>query len=115
MRTIARTTDANNATTVHQARWSAGRRLCRTRERRSYSSPHEHAKFANPLAATGESTPLDAGRGKIVTRLQGKVALVTGGGTGIGRAIALAFAREGSGVAIAGRRSEKLREVLDEL
>jgi meso-butanediol dehydrogenase / (S,S)-butanediol dehydrogenase / diacetyl reductase len=47
-----------------------------------------------------------------VTRLAGKAALITGGGTGIGRAIALAFAREGAKVAVAGRRPEKLQETL---
>ena len=50
-----------------------------------------------------------------MTRLAGKVALITGGGTGIGRAIALAFAREGAKVAVAGRRKEKLEETLREL
>lgn len=50
-----------------------------------------------------------------MTRLAGKVALVTGGGTGIGRAIALAFGREGAKVAVAGRRKEKLDETLREL
>ena len=50
-----------------------------------------------------------------MTRLDGKVALITGGGTGIGRAIALAFAREGAKVAVAGRRKEKLEETLAEL
>lgn len=50
-----------------------------------------------------------------MTRLAGKAALITGGGTGIGRAIALAFAREGAMVAVAGRRREKLEETLREM
>lgn len=40
------------------------------------------------------------------------VALVTGGGTGIGAAIAVAFARAGAAVAITGRRPEPLHEVV---
>jgi citronellol/citronellal dehydrogenase len=40
----------------------------------------------------------------------GLVGLVTGGGTGIGRATALELARTGAGVAICGRRSELLDE-----
>ena len=40
----------------------------------------------------------------------GKTALVTGAGTGVGRAVALAFQKEGCNVALAGRRLELLEE-----
>jgi NAD(P)-dependent dehydrogenase (short-subunit alcohol dehydrogenase family) len=44
----------------------------------------------------------------------GKVALVTGAGTGIGKAVALALLREGYSVALVGRRVEPLSEVAKE-
>ena len=50
-----------------------------------------------------------------MTRLKGKTAIVTGGGTGIGRAIALALAREGARVVVLGRRREPLDGVIREV
>lgn len=43
-------------------------------------------------------------------RLAGKTALVTGGGQGVGRGIALALAAEGTAVVITGRTEERLKE-----
>ena len=47
--------------------------------------------------------------------LEGKVAIVTGAGRGIGRAIALAFAAEGAAVALASRSRSDLAEVAGEI
>ena len=48
-----------------------------------------------------------------MARLEGKVALIAGGGTGIGRATAELFAAEGASVVIFGRRPEPLAETVD--
>lgn len=47
--------------------------------------------------------------------IQGKVALITGAGRGIGRATAIAFAKEGIHVGLVGRTVENLQQVADEL
>jgi len=44
----------------------------------------------------------------------GKVAIVTGAGTGIGRQTALALLREGYAVSLAGRRMERLQETVEQ-
>lgn len=48
-------------------------------------------------------------------KLEGKVAIVTGGGTGIGKGGAMAMAAEGAKVIVAGRRLEPLEETVAEI
>jgi len=52
---------------------------------------------------------------RMPARFTSKVAVVTGGGTGIGKATAIALATEGATVVVAGRRVEPLRRTVDQI
>jgi len=48
-------------------------------------------------------------------RLKGKIGIITGAGSGIGRACAIAMAREGARVTLVGRRKDRIEEVAHEI
>jgi NAD(P)-dependent dehydrogenase (short-subunit alcohol dehydrogenase family) len=63
----------------------------------------------------GEPLPAKGSRDAAADRMQGKVCLVTGGGSGIGRAAALKMAEEGAAaILVAGRREAEIEKVAAE-
>src|SRR5437879_12072861 len=99
-----------------------GRSLrCRSARACSWKKPSRStpASACSPLRSASpttwsarDSSPqcTDDRQGRTDMDSSGKVAIVTGAGSGIGRSVALAFLKDGYRVALAGRRKERLEQ-----
>jgi len=75
--------------------------------RDEYCSPRT---FAMKVTYLSEGSEMQLSR-----RFEGKVAMVTGGGSGIGRATAIRLAQEGAAIGIGGRNLKKIKKVCQEI
>ena len=89
------------------------------RSRHSQAKQSRHSLHAGATMARGRFYDMRASKG--MTRkghpmaASAKIALVTGAGTGVGRAVAIALAKAGYNIVLAGRRKEMLDKVAGEI
>ena len=82
---------------------------------RTTRTPHEYVAPFKLIYRDVTPTGLKDREKKSIMQLKDKVAIITGGGRGIGRAIAIAYAAEGARIVIAARSTEQLDTVATEI
>src|SRR5580704_1082106 len=106
--TTARRPSSGSSETSGSTRWPprSTRNWTTWRPRRPADGPRKESLF--PIKSIEQLTEQERSMGK----LEGKIALVTGGNSGIGLATARRFVAEGAHVFITGRRQAELDEAV---